>query len=224
MAVNRLEEHGCVGKMAKANSSGFVSSDSVLNEMTPRTALVSMSWANGLTGVINPVGEISTICQERGVKLHLDATHILGKLYFDLNDIGADYITFGGDVLHAPKGTGGLYIKSGGKCRALIRRQTNGARPVLLMFPPLQPSDRLAKEALDARDLLCTEVARLRDRFESGIADGFSDAFFAFQKMERLPHCTTIAFPGIANEALLYALNRKNIFASIGEAASSRLV
>lgn len=218
MAVNRLEELGCVGKMAKSNPRGFVTPDAVLNEMTPRTALVSLSWANGLTGVINPVGEIASVCQERGVKLHLDATHILGKLYYELNDIGADYISFGGDVLHAPKGTGGLYIKSGIKCRALILggNEQNGLRAGPFNMPAFAALGQAAKEALDARDLLCTEVARLRDRLETGIAEGFPDAFIAFQKEERLPHCSTIIFPGMANEALLYALNRKNVFASIG--------
>lgn len=218
LAVSRLEELGCVGKMAKANSRGFISPDAVLNEMTPRTSLVSLSWANGLTGVINPVGEIATVCQERGIKLHLDATHILGKLYYELNDIGADYITFSGDVLHAPKGTGGLYIKAGSKCRALIQggNEQNGLRAGPFNMPAFAALGQAAKEAHDARDLLCTEVARLRDRLESGIADGFPDAFIAFQKEERLPHCSTIVFPGIANEALLFALNRKNVFASIG--------
>ncbi len=37
-----------------------------------------------------------------------------------------------------------------------------------------------------------------------------------FQDQERVPHITCITFPGILNEALLYALNRKGVFASLG--------
>lgn len=218
MAVSRLEEQGCVAKMAKANARGFISVDAIMDIITPRTALISLTWANGLTGVINPVGEISTLCQERGIKLHLDATHVLGKLYFVLSDIGADYITFSGDVFHAPKGTGGLYIKAGNKCRALILggSEQNGLRAGSINVPAFVALGHAAREALDARDLLCTEVARLRDRLEAGVCEGFPEAIPFFQKEERLPHCCTIAFPGMANEALLYALNRKNVFASIG--------
>ena len=52
--------------------------------LSPRTALVSLSWANGLTGVVQPVAEIAQLCRQRDVRLHLDATHVLGKLIFDL--------------------------------------------------------------------------------------------------------------------------------------------
>jgi cysteine desulfurase len=218
MAIHSLEEVSCVSKMAKANSRGFVSPEAILDAITPRTALVSLSWANGLTGVINPVAAIATICQERGIKLHLDATHILGKLYYELSDIAPDYITFGGDVLHAPKGTGGLYVKAGGKCRALIQggNEQNGLHAGSFNMPAFVALGQAAKEALDARDLLCTEVARLRDRLESGIIAGFPEAIAVFQKEDRLPHCSTLIFPGVANEVMLYALNRKNVFASIG--------
>lgn len=74
----------------------------------------------------------------------------------------------------------------------------------------------VAIEALETRDLLCTEVARLRDKLETNIALGFPEAQILLRDQERLPHCTAIAFPGIANEALLYLLNRKGVYASIG--------
>jgi cysteine desulfurase len=37
-----------------------------------------------------------------------------------------------------------------------------------------------------------------------------------FQESERLPNVSAIAFPGIANEALLYHLHRRGVYASIG--------
>src|ERR1700733_7247158 len=120
MAINRLEEMGCVSKLAIPNKQGRITVDAVGDVLTPRTAMVSLSWANGLTGIIHPVGEISSLCKERGILLHLDATHVMGKLYFELEDIGADFISFNGDHFHAPKGTGALYVKAGVKCVPLI--------------------------------------------------------------------------------------------------------
>ena len=73
-----------------------------------------------------------------------------------------------------------------------------------------------AKQALESRDLLCTETARLRNKLEKQILAGFPDAVIFFQNQERLPHCTAIGFPGIVNEAMLYTLNRQSLFASIG--------
>lgn len=218
MTVSHLEEWTCVGKMAKANPSGWVTPQSIDEMITPRTALVSLSWANGLTGVINPIAEIAEICHRRGVLFHVDATHVLGKLFFQLEDIKPTFLTFNGDNLHAPKGTGGLYIKEGMKCSSLIfgGMDQGGRRAGVLNVPALIGLGEAAKEALDARDFVCTEVARLRDFFEDEILSRIKNARVFYQNQERLPHVSAMAFPGIANETLLYALNRKNIYATIG--------
>lgn len=218
MANERLEQFGCVNKLVNADPTGQISAHTISEAITPRTALVSLSWANGLTGVINPVGEISSLLQERGILFHLDASHILGKLFYEIEDIGAQFITFNGDNIHAPKGTGGLYIQGGIKCSPLIigGMEQGGYRAGSLNVPGLVGLGSAAKESLDARDLLCTEVARLRNKLEEGIKEGFADAVLFFQNQERLPHCCVIGFPGIANEAMLYALNRKEVYASIG--------
>lgn len=218
MAIGRLEEWTCVGKMLKANSSGWISSEAIAEAITPRTALVSLSWANGLTGVVNPIAEISAVCKEKGVLFHVDATHVLGKFFFGLEEIKPSFLTFNGDNLHAPKGTGGLFIKDGVKCSSFILggMDQGGRRAGVLNVPALIGLGEAAREALDARDLVCTEVARLRDFFETEVTSQIKDAQVFFQNQERLPNIAAIAFPGIANEALLYALNRKGVYASIG--------
>lgn len=218
MAIGRLEQLGCVGKMVDPNKEGKITADAIGDAITPRTAMVSLSWANGLTGVVNSVGDIATLCQERGILFHLDATHVLGKLFYELEDVGADFITFNGDHLHAPKGTGGLYIKEGVTCSPFIVGgiEQSGYRAGSYNVPGLIALGHAAQEALDSRDLLCTEIARLRDRLEVEVQEEVPGSIPFFRGQERLPNCSTIGFPGIANEAMLYALNRKGVFASIG--------
>lgn len=218
MSVSRLEQMGCLGKMVQANSQGLVTVEELSNAISPRIALISLSWANGLTGVIQPVQEIAALCREKGVLLHLDATHVLGKLYYELDEIQPDFITFNGDQLHGPKGTGGLYIKQGIKTVPFIvgGAEQAGMRAGPVNMPGLVGLGCAAREALDSRDLICTEIARLRNKLEKGIVEGFPKAIPFFQQEERLPHCTAIGFPGIANEALLFVLNRKGVQASIG--------
>lgn len=218
MAIGRLEHQSCVGKMVDANKQGYVSPESIMEAITPRTALVSLDWANGLTGVINPVGKISQVCQERGIDLQLDATHVLGKLFYEMDDVGASFITFNGDQIHAPKGTGGLWIKQGLKCSPFILGgiEQAGLRAGSYNIPGLIALGQVATELLDNRDFLCTEIARLRNKLEEGILEGFSDAQVFFKDQDRLPHIAAIAFPGIANEAMLFNLNRRAVFACIG--------
>ncbi len=218
LAVGRLEQMGCVGKMATVTTGGYVTAQAIADVITPRTALLSLSWANGLTGVINPVGEIASLCQERGILFHLEASHVLGKLYFDLADVGADFITFNGDNLHGPKGSGALWIKEGVRLSPLLLggSQQAGLRAGDVNMPALVGLGVACQEALDSRDLMCTEVSRLRGRLEAGILAGYPDAVVFFRDEQRLPACTAIAFPGISNEAFLYALDRQQLFASMG--------
>ncbi|MEM1283468.1 MAG: aminotransferase class V-fold PLP-dependent enzyme, partial [Chlamydiota bacterium] len=218
MAIGRLEEINCMGKMVDANKDGVITAQAIADAMSPRTAMVSLSWANGLTGVINPVHEIGKLCEERGSCFHLDATHVLGKLYFDLEDTGATHVTFNGDHLHAPKGTGGLWVRGGRRLSPFIVGgiEQAGLRAGSFSTANLAALGEAAKEALDARDFVCTEVARLRDKLEDGIVSNFPDAVPFFQNQERLPHITAIAFPGMTNESLLYQLSRSGVYACIG--------
>lgn len=218
MAIGRLDKLGGVGTLIHGTAQGHVTQQDLIEAISPRTALVSISWANGLTGVIQPVAEIAKICHLRGIALHLDATHVLGKLYFDLKELQPNFITFDGDRIHGPQGTGGLYIRAGQKCSPLI---TGGIEQGGLRAGPMNVAGCVAlgvaaKEAKETRDLLATETARLRDRLEKGILDNVSESQVFFADQERVPHISAIAFPGVANEALLYALNRKGVYASIG--------
>lgn len=218
MAMSRLESVGCVAKMIEVDSNGLVTTQALAEAISPRTALVSLSWANGLTGVVQPVAEIAELCRQRGIRLHLDATHVLGKLFYELEEIKPDFMTFNGDQLHAPKGTGGLYIRQGIKCSPFIAGGSDqgGLRAGGLNMAALAALAYASQEALECRDLICTETARLKYKLETGIVKAYPEAKICFKEQERLPHCTTLLFPGIASEALLYLLNRKGVHACIG--------
>jgi len=218
MSISRLEQLHCVGKMIDCDKMGQITPESVAEAMTPRTALVSLSWANGLTGVINPIAEISAVCQQRGVALHVEATHVLGKIFFDLNEIKPTFISFNGDNIHAPKGTGGLFIREGTKCSPFITGglEQAGYRAGNLNVPALMALGTAAQEAQETRDLVCTETARLRGLFEDELLKAIPESFIFFRDAERLPHCFAAAFPGVSNELMLYALNKRGVYACIG--------
>ena len=218
MSIEHLEHLGCIGKHIPVNERGIITAKALSEMISPRTALVSIPWADGLTGVIQPLDEIRDLCKQRGILLHLEATHILGKLFFELEDVQADFITFNGDQLHAPKGTGGLYIRQGVKCSSFIAGGSDqaGLRAGAINMPALVGLACAAKESLENRDYIGTEIARLRNYLEKEIIKAVPQAVVLFKDQERLPHCTTIAFPGIISESLLFVLNRKGVYASIG--------
>lgn len=199
--IKRFEELDCAGKWITLNGQGQVTKEALEKSLNPRTALVSLSWANGLTGVVHPVADIAKVCREKGVKLHVDGSYVIGKLHFQLKDLEIDYFSFDGTALHAPRGIAGFFKR--GKSTS-----TN--------VPALMALNEALEQTLSRFEFACTETARLRDQFERGIRAGFEEAQVLFQEAERLPNCSAIAFLGVHAEALLYALHRQGVYASIG--------
>lgn len=205
LAISSLEEDGCFLKLAPTSKRGFVTVDDCIETISPRTALVSLSWACALTGVIQPLEEIAAVCKERSIWLHVDATHVVGKLDIQFSELPVDILTFSGHAIQAPVGTGGLIAKPHVPLRPFAFAAPENAP----MLAALNESCRLA---LEDQSLYCTEVARLRDGFSQNIPE----AVVLFGDEERVPHITTLAFEGIHSELFTYVLKRKGIVASIG--------
>jgi cysteine desulfurase len=77
----------------------------------PDTAIVSIMWANNETGVLFPIEEIAAICRSKNVLFHTDAVQTPGKIKIDVKAAGVDFLSLSAHKLHAPKGTGLLYVK-----------------------------------------------------------------------------------------------------------------
>ena len=171
--------------------------DDLIESISPRTSLVSISWACGLTGVIQPLEEIASICKQRSIWLHVDATHVAGKLQIDFSELPIDILTFNGAQIGAPIGTGGLLAKNGIPIQPLVF----GAP---LNVAGLVALGEAAHAAQEQQNLYCTEVAYLRDRFEQEVQKAYPEAVVLFSSEERIPHASCIAFPGISNELLCF--------------------
>lgn len=225
MSMHRLESLGCALTQLKPNQQGIIAPKSLVEAITPRTALFSIPWASGLTGVVQPILELAKICKLRSVRLLVDATHALGKIYFDLKDLSIDMMAFNGDQIHAPKAAGGLYVREGVFLTPFIAggMEQAGLRAGTVNVPGIVGLGVAAKQALEARDYIGTEVARIRMHFENEVMRRIPTAKILFGYEERVPHITAISFPGVLNEALLFALNRRGIFASIGGGSQQQL-
>lgn len=205
-SLKRLEEFGCFVKIAPLDASGQIDVARLAELISPRTALISISLANGFTGVVQPIQEIAKLAEEKGVWLHADATYALGKIATPFQ--GLDYLTFSGDRLHSVQGSGGLFAKAGRPLVPFILGKE-------LDRPSLMALSAAASQSALFLDTMNLEVARLRDSLEERILREIPEANVLFQNSLRLPNVSAISFPGAHPESLLYLLQRKNIFASI---------
>lgn len=215
--AKRLEELGCTIKIAPVNENGQIDVEKLKELINPRTALISVTMAHGLTGVIQPVDEILQIAREKNVLLHLDATYAIGKYPITFE---SDYLTFSGDRMHSVKGSGALFAKQTAPLVPFILGGTeqNGLRGGTFDIPSFMAFSAAAQQSLLYLDMMALEVVRLRDLFES-LVNGkvlYKDTF-------RLPNTTAIAFENVHQESLLYFLNRKGVYATIGGSYAGHL-
>lgn len=207
LSFNDLEKVGCLGKMLRVNAQGQLSKEELEAAIRPRTSLLSLAWAHGLTGVIQPLDEIAAVCREKNIRLHVDVSSVLGKLYFRFQDLNCDYISFDGEKIHAPKGVAGVFAKS-----PMTHTPNTNVPNLIALAASLE-------EVGDKFDYLATEIARLRDKLEQGV----SEAVIFFREVDRLPNTAVMAFPGVHAEALLFFLSCKGVYATRGGGNAQKL-
>lgn len=80
--------------------------------VTPRTRVLSVSHVNFTTGFVMPVKELSRWCRERNIIFVIDGAHPPGLMRISIRDIDPDfYASSPHKWLHAPQGTGALYMR-----------------------------------------------------------------------------------------------------------------
>ncbi|MFW6344024.1 MAG: NifS family cysteine desulfurase [Sediminispirochaetaceae bacterium] len=218
-----LESLGVKVHYMPVNEEGIVTVDTLAEYLDPdKTALVSVMWANNETGLLFPVKELAEYCREKGVLFHTDAAQAIGKVPVDLQDVPADFVTFSGHKFHAPKGVGGLFIRGGRELPPLLHggHQMGGIRAGTVNVPYLVGMGLAMQLAVDNLSYELTEVRRLRDKLEEGIAS--IDGIFILGSREgRTPNTILASIRGVEGEAMIWDLNRRGIAASTGSACAS---
>ena len=217
-----LESMGCRVTYLPINHEGIIDVQTVRDNITDKTALVSVMWANNETGAIFPVEEIGEICAEKGVLFHTDAVQAIGKLPVNVQLFNVDYLTFSAHKFHGPKGVGALFMKKGKELMPLLHggSQMNGYRSGTLNVAGIVGMGKAIEAAVDALDFEMTEIREMRDDFEDELLK-IEDTFVVTPRNKRTPNTILISFRGIEGESMLWDLNRAGIGASTGSACAS---
>ncbi|MBP9842223.1 MAG: aminotransferase class V-fold PLP-dependent enzyme [Simkaniaceae bacterium] len=208
LLLKRFQKLGCTYTLIEPNEKGQITAEMIEREINPRTGMVSMSWANPLTGVVHPIWEVAEKISQKGVYFHVDATPILGKLFFRFGDMPIDFLTVDGARCGAPR-AGALAIRKGSEWTPLIPKAYPNVIPVL---------NEAAEQLFLDFDFLCTETATLRDLLEQGV-----EGTILYPNTERLPNVTALYFEGVSQELLLFHLVQQGIYATYGGGQFPRL-
>lgn len=220
----RLEQMGCEVTFVAVNDRGEIDPADVRAALRANTRLISIMMANNETGVVQPVDEIGKIAEEADVFFHTDAVQAAGKVPIDVQKIRCDALSISGHKIHAPQGTGALYIKKGTLIQPLIyggshERQRRAGTENLPGIVGLGKAAELAKQWLESSGP--AEMAAMRDSLQNAVLNAVEDAGVNGLGAPRVPNTTNFWFDHVEGEALVIALDLKGLAVSSGAACSS---
>jgi cysteine desulfurase len=203
---------------------GFVKLESLEKELTDKTVLVSIVYANGEIGTIQPMKEISKIVHSKNAYLHVDATAACGQVPINVKEEGIDLLTLSSNDMYGPKGIGALYIKEGIHIEPLLHGggQERGLRSGTENLPSIVGFGRAAGIAKKEMQSESGKLVRLRDRLIDGLLRPIPYSFLNGHPTKRLPDNVSIRYSFIEGESMLLSLDMMGVAASSGSACTAK--
>jgi cysteine desulfurase len=185
-------------------------------------AFASLALANGETGVLQPVAELSALLSPFNVVTHCDAAQAAGRVPVDFAALGLSLMSLSAHKMGGPKGAGALVVRDGTVLEAIFagggqeRRRRAGTENVsgIAGFG--------AAAAAARRDVeRAGEIRALRDSLEAALRQRTPEAVVIGAAAERLPNTTLVAMPGKLAETLVIKLDLMGFAVSAGAACAS---
>jgi len=121
------------------DAEGIVSAEKVIAALNSKTKFVVVAHASNVTGALQPIAEIGTELQKRGVTFVVDAAQTLGEIPLSVDDLRCDVLAAPGHKgLLGPLGTGVLYVRPGVEERMLSIRTGGTGTESSSLKPPTQ--------------------------------------------------------------------------------------
>ena len=218
-AIEHLEKHeGFEVTWLNVSRDGIIDLDQLADAIRPETRLVSIMSANNETGVIQPIREISRICRERGVLLHMDMVQSFGKIDADLSLV--DAASFAAHKFYGPKGVGFLFLRSGLSIQPIMfgGAHENERRPGTENVAAIVGMAAATEWTLRGCEQEQERETGLRDGLWTRIAENVPDAKQNGANAPRLANTLNVSLLGIDSEMLLIALDLEGVCASSGSA------
>ncbi|MDR2957242.1 MAG: cysteine desulfurase [Coriobacteriales bacterium] len=226
--VKALRRNGWQAELVKPTRDGLIEPaaleallDTVANETT---TLVSMMTVNNEIGTIQPIANLSHISHNHGALFHTDAVQALGKMPFDVHQLGIDAASFSAHKIGGPKGVGAFYLRS---LTPFISQQHGGGQERGLRSGTANVVGAIGfAKALELATIEQTiEVTRLNDLIDRLTGKLMQSCpcvqLTVSSQAKRLPNILSILVEGFESESLILKLDEQGFAISGGSACST---
>ncbi len=219
-----LESIGYEVTYLPVDAFGRIDLDVLENSITDKTCLIAVMMANNELGNVYPIQRIGEIAKRHHILFHCDAVQAVGKLIIDVQSLGVDTLSLSGHKIHAPKGIGVLYVRSGVPfVPTIFGHQERNRRGGTENVPYIIGLGKACELILEDHYQSNQQLRELRDCMEAEIKRNIDDVFIYGDLENRLPNTSNIAFKGVDAEELMLMLESFDIFVSTGSACNSEI-
>ncbi len=192
--------------------------------VTPKTVIVSIMLTNNETGAIYDVPKLvrTAKSQNKSLLFHCDAVQAYLKQPISVSSLGVDLLSVSSHKIHAYKGSGALYIKSGVRIEPITfgggqeKNLCSGTESVPLIYAFAAAASDKHKNMLDNTK----HVAVLKEY----ASEKFAALGCLVNSPENAsPYILSISVPGLRSEILLNYLSKDKICVSAGSACSAKV-
>jgi cysteine desulfurase len=222
-AARHLSNTGFEHELIPVLPSGLVDLDALDRLLADDVLLVAVMAANNEVGSIQPLSEVARRCAEHGALLHVDAAQAVGRIPFDVVELGCDTASLSAHKMYGPKGIGGLFVSATTPLRPepvmFGGGQEQGLRPGTLPVPLIVGFGKAA--ALAAEHLSHSDhLERLAASFLAALEEEGLTPQLNGSREQRLPGSLNLRFVGIDAEDVVQRLGRR-LHLSTGSACQS---
>lgn len=223
--LDYLKELGYEITYLSVDENGQISLDELREAVREDTVLVSIMMVNNEIGALEPVEAAAKLIKEKnpGALFHVDAIQAYGKFHIYPKKWGIDLMSVSGHKIHAPKGTGFLYIADKVKVKPVIYGggQQKGMRSGTENVPGVAALGAAAGEAYEDFESKTERLYALRERLIQGVTEIEGVTVNGRIDRDCAPHIVNISIRDVRSEVMLHSLEEYGIYVSAGSACSS---
>jgi cysteine desulfurase len=219
-SARALEKRGFALTYLDVDGLGRLDLNQLRDAIRPETILVSVQAANQEIGTLQDVAAIGEICRERGLLFHTDATHAFPRVPLDVREVAVDLVTVTADLIHGPKGVGGLYVRKG---TPLVKWMDGGFQEFNLRAGEenIPGAVGFAKAVEWVTPEETARLREMRDRLIGRLLQ-IPHSRLNGHPTRRLPHNANVSFRFVEGESILLHLDMRGFAVSTGSACFSR--
>jgi cysteine desulfurase len=219
-----LQKQGFEVTYVPVDKQGMVDLEKLEDAITDRTVLISVMYANGEIGTVQPIREIGKLARENKAVFHVDAVAAAGQVPINVENENVDLLSLSSNDLYGPKGAGALYVRTGTKIQPVTQGggQERGLRSGTENIPGIVGMGEAAEIAEKEMEAEGKRLTALRDRLIKGVLGKIDYSFLNGHPTKRLPGNANLRFSYIEGESLILGLDMYGVQVSSGSACTSK--